>query len=107
MRDRRPCPGCRRKFDVHFEFLQNGVKVIWTYADGKGHFCKCCFTVWRTLYRHVRSLTLMTPWLDIEQNFYEFQLGVLAFVMLKQDRLVNVYVSLRFMVHKAENSISF
>ena len=78
MKAKDPCPGCKRVYDVDFEWSDEGelaVKVRWALPHGRGRWCRLCFTAWRTMMRGSMTLPEFEIWLPQKRGGVEDDLG--------------------------------
>ena len=58
------CGGCKRQCGVSPCFYNDGETVPWAYPDGRGNWCKDCYSVYRTWFQKVAGLMTFQAWLD-------------------------------------------
>lgn len=76
-----PCRGCSRNSgDLVFGGSE---QLRWGLPDQKGRWCRDCLTCWRTCFQQIRSLAMMSAWLDDgENNWQEWVQKLVAFLSL-------------------------
>ena len=70
--EEKACYGCSRTFASGRDYIDPTNRVVWV-SSGRGHWCKDCWTAWRTCYSCDHSLPLFQRWLREEQNKREWR----------------------------------
>jgi hypothetical protein len=79
------CHGCTRT-PVCNDFVRAGDVVSWALPDNRGCWCKDCYTVYRTYYSRIKSLTMFNHWLRSEDaNWHEFVQVLIAYLSLAHE----------------------
>jgi hypothetical protein len=74
------CHGCTRT-PVCNDFVRAGDVVSWALPDNRGCWCKDCYTVYRTYYNRIKSLTMFNHWLRSEDaNRHQFVQVLIAYL---------------------------
>ena len=58
-----PCFGCRRVWDKSTDFTDMDNLVVWVYEDGRGAWCRLCWTVWRIMYASIVPVAAFNQYL--------------------------------------------
>jgi hypothetical protein len=80
------CSGCYRSQITGLDWWDTSAKVKWANPNDRGYWCADCHMRWRTQYSLTHMLSLFGQWLKVEANRSEWDLVLLAFLILWQEQ---------------------
>ena len=83
------CIGCGRSRLNGKCFIKN-TPLVWALPDGRGAWCRDCFSTWRTLYSPVVTLVLFAVWLQKPENARQFEFNFVALLSLKYEGIERI-----------------
>ena len=79
------CGGCLRENDAGKEAVDEEPGVEWGLPDGRGSWCKMCFTLWRIMLKHKLPLSFLYAWLREHDNMIDWNVMIVVYLSLRKE----------------------